>query len=132
MSKLLKRCSGKFSLKTSLLLGIEIISILQYFHFKNFIHCGIRPEHLMIGSGNKFINIFIVDYATSIKYRDNQTLEHINEEDKRSNERYFNMEFSSVAFQKGDTPSRKDDVISFLYMIAYFQKGELPWSKLMK
>jgi serine/threonine protein kinase len=43
MNKLLKKCNGKFTLKTTLLLGIQIISILQYYHFKNFLHCGIKP-----------------------------------------------------------------------------------------
>ena len=42
------------------------------------------------------------------------------------------MEFSSPAYQKGETPSRKDEIISLLYLLAYFQKGELPWSKFMK
>lgn len=61
------------------MLGIEIISILQYYHFKNFLHCGIRPEHFMIGSGSKYGKIFVVDYSTSVKFRDNQTLEHVTE-----------------------------------------------------
>lgn len=78
-------------MKTSLLLGIEIISILQYFHFKNYLHCGIRPEHLMMGAGAKYTKLFIVDYSTTIKYRDNQTLEHVTEEDKKCDERLFNM-----------------------------------------
>ena len=42
------------------------------------------------------------------------------------------MEFSSPTYQCGETPSRKDDIISFLYLMAYFQKGSLPWSKFMK
>ena len=42
------------------------------------------------------------------------------------------MEFSSPMYQKGETPSRKDEIISFLYLLAYFQKGQLPWSKLMR
>jgi len=42
------------------------------------------------------------------------------------------MEFSSPVYQKGETPSRKDEIISFLYLLAYFQKGQLPWSKLMR
>ncbi len=77
LSKLLRKCSGNFSLKTTLLLGIEMVSILQYYHFKNFLHCGLRPEHFMIGAGAKCTKLFIIDYATSIRYRDNNTLEHI-------------------------------------------------------
>lgn len=39
------------------------------------------------------------------------------------------MEFSSAGYQSGDVPSRKDDIISFLYLMAFFQKGRLPWSE---
>jgi len=41
------------------------------------------------------------------------------------------MEFSSIRYHKGLTPSRKDDLISLLYVMLYFLKGELPWSNLM-
>lgn len=43
LSHFIKKCGNHFSLKTSLLLGIEIISILQYYHFKNFVHCALKP-----------------------------------------------------------------------------------------
>lgn len=71
---LLKKCNNKFSLKTTLLLGIEIISILQYFHFKNFLHCHLKPEHLMMGGGSKYGKLYIIDYSSAIRYRDGQTL----------------------------------------------------------
>ena len=71
---LLKKCNNKFSLKTTLLLGIEIISILQYFHFKNFLHCHLKPEHLMMGGGSKYGKLYITDYSSAIRYRDGQTL----------------------------------------------------------
>ena len=41
------------------------------------------------------------------------------------------MEFSSENYHSGGTPSRKDEIISFLFLLAYFQKGELPWSKIV-
>lgn len=130
--ELLNRCDGKFSLKSSLMFGIEAISILQYYHFKNFLHCQLRPEHFMIGSGSKCMKIYLIDFSSSIRYRESQTLEHISENSKNTSERYTNMEFSSENFHLGNTPSRKDDIISLLYLLAYFQKGELPWSKYLK
>ena len=36
----------------------------------------------MIGSGSKYTKTYIIDYSNSIRYRDNQTLEHIGDEDK--------------------------------------------------
>ncbi len=44
-------CGGTFTLKTALMLGQEIISILQYFHFKNFVHNQVRPNNIMLGPG---------------------------------------------------------------------------------
>ena len=62
----------------------------------------------MIGSGAKYTKLFIVDYSTSIRFRDIQTLEHVGKKKKKGDYRYFNMEFSSPAYQKGETPSRRD------------------------
>jgi hypothetical protein len=38
------------------------------------------------------------------------------------------MEFSTPNYHAGGVCSRKDDIISLLYLLAYFQKGSLPWS----
>lgn len=39
----------------------------------------------MIGSGEKYGKLFIVDYSNSIRYRDAQTLEHIAENIDKKN-----------------------------------------------
>jgi hypothetical protein len=49
IDKLLNQCDGKFSLKTAVMMGIELVSILQYFHFKYFIYNNLHPQHIMIG-----------------------------------------------------------------------------------
>lgn len=59
--------------------GCEAISMLQYYHFKNFVHNNVNPRHFMIGAGEKYGKLFLVDYSNSIRYRDAQTLEHIAE-----------------------------------------------------
>ncbi len=74
---ILSKCSGKFSLKTTLMLGFELISIFQYYHFKNFVFNNLSPRHLMMGKGERYGKIFIVDYSKSSKFKDLQTLEHI-------------------------------------------------------
>jgi len=77
MEKLQQLCGGTFSQKTALMLGQEVISILQYFHFKNFIHNQIKPQNFMLGPGEKQGKIFIVDYGAASRYKDGQTLEHV-------------------------------------------------------
>ena len=39
------------------------------------------------------------------------------------------MEFSSPNYQSGHAFSRRDDMVSLLYLIEYLIKGKLPWSE---
>lgn len=70
---------GIFSRKTLLMLGQEILSILQYFHFKNFLHNQVCPENIMLGPGEKQEKIFLTDYSCASRYKDAQTFEHVPE-----------------------------------------------------
>lgn len=79
LDTLLAVCKGKFTLKTVLMLGQEIIAILQYFHFKNFTHNQIMPRNFVLGAGEKQGKLFIVDFGGASRFKDNQTLEHISE-----------------------------------------------------
>jgi serine/threonine protein kinase len=76
-SKLLSKCGNRFSLKTSLSIGMELISILQYYHFKHFTYNNLCPKHVMIGKGEKCDKIFIIDFSRAHKFRDSNTQEHI-------------------------------------------------------
>ena len=51
MAQLLKLCNNKFTKKTILMLGEDLMSILQYFHFKNFVHSQINPKNILLGAG---------------------------------------------------------------------------------
>lgn len=59
------------------MLGQELIAILQYFHFKNFIYNQLRPANIMLGSAEKHNKFHLVDFAASQRFKDAQTLEHI-------------------------------------------------------
>lgn len=71
---LLSLCGGKFSLKTVLMLGQDIVSILQYFHFKNFVHNQLCPRNFLLGPGEKQGKLFIADYGGATRFKDAQTL----------------------------------------------------------
>ena len=77
MDHLQSLCGGTFSQKTALMLGQELVSILQYFHFKNFIHNQVKSSNIMIGAGEKQHKIFLTDYSAAARYKDAQTFEHI-------------------------------------------------------
>lgn len=79
LDTLMSVCKGKFTLKTVMMLGQEIIAILQYFHFKNFTHNQIMPRNFVLGAGEKQGKLYIVDFGGASRFKDNQTLEHISE-----------------------------------------------------
>jgi serine/threonine protein kinase len=56
------------------MIGLQILTIIQYFHFKNYIHRNINPANFLLGTGKKNHKIFIIDYSSTRRYRDNKTL----------------------------------------------------------
>ena len=44
----------------------QLISNLEYIHFKNYIHRDIKPENFLIGSGNNKYDIYIYIYIIYI------------------------------------------------------------------
>ncbi len=86
VEQLLNRCGGKFTMKTAYMLGIELIDILQYYHFKSFVNNNISVKHLMLGSGDNYDKLFIIDLSNSSKYQDVSTMEHIVEINDKKND----------------------------------------------
>lgn len=51
LTKKVELCGGKLSLKSALMVGLELLTIFQYFHFKFFIYNNLNPKHVMLGKG---------------------------------------------------------------------------------
>lgn len=132
LHELQDKCGGKFTKKTALMLGQEVIAILQYFHFKNFIHNQLKPSNFMLGPGQKQGKLYMVDYSAAARFKDAHTLEHVPETNIRSEPRLINLEFSSLKYNRGEAISRRDDMESLLYLMLYWMKGSLPWSEVCR
>ena len=70
-------CGGKFSLKTTCMLGLEMLQIIRNYHDKGFIHRNISPKAFQFGRGIKSNKLFINDLIDSKRYRNKKTLAHI-------------------------------------------------------
>lgn len=60
----------KFSIKTALLLGIQIVAVLEKIHIKGIIHRDLKPENIMLGKEQENGKVYLVDYGISKIYRD--------------------------------------------------------------
>ena len=93
-------------------------------HEKNYIHRDIKPENFMMGVGPNKSCLHIIDYGLAKRYR-KTCGQHIAEEQFRpaiGTKRYLSKNVLS-----GVTPSRRDDLISVIYILIYFRSGNLPW-----
>ncbi len=70
-------CNGKFSLKTTLMIGDKILSCIQQVHLKGIIHKDITPSNFLVGLGRKLHQIYAIDFAQSATYEDAVSNSHL-------------------------------------------------------
>ena len=70
-------CGKKFSLKTSLMLFHQLISLFETVHSKRLIHRDIKPANFLMGIGANSDVVHMIDYGLVRKYESKTTGEHI-------------------------------------------------------
>ena len=114
----------KFSLKTIGLLGQELIPVFKFIHDKNIIHRDIKPDNISVGYDDP-CQIYFLDFGLAKKYRSSKTKAHnpmIKHAKLTGTARY-----ASINALAGWEQSRRDDLESFGYVLAYLSLGGLPW-----
>lgn len=119
----------KFSLRTTINIGRDILRLLRKLHSFGYIHRDIKPANFLIGLDDKTM-IYIMDFGLSGKYINNKN--HI--PFKTDCSFRGTVRYASVNTHMGFEQSRRDDLESLGYMLVYFVKGYLPWQsgKLVK
>ena len=121
-------CSRRFTMKTVLMLADQMISRIEYVHTQNLIHRDIKPENFLMGTGQQWKELFLIDFGLAKKYRDNRTGEHITH---RSGKSFIGTPFcASISAHLGMEQSRRDDMESLGYVLMYFNRTSLPWQGL--
>ena len=88
-----------------------------------------KPANLVVGNSKANNNIlYLIDFGLSKRFRNEKTGEHNPYLDGK--QFIGNARFASIYSHLGIDQSRRDDLISLSFIIAYFYKGSLPWQGL--
>lgn len=115
---------GSFSLKTVLLIGLQMITRIRDLHLKELLHRDLKPDNFMIGMGNQSNKVYLIDFSFCKTYIYKQ--KHIDE--KSINKLLGTPNYISVNVHNGIEPSRRDDIESIIYILLYCLYGYIPWN----
>ena len=114
---------SKFALKNAVLIGIQMIKLIQSLHEKDLIHRDIKPENFLFGLNKENKSIYIIDFGFCKTFIQND--KHI--EEKKISNLIGSRTYASINAHNYFELSRRDDLESVGYMLVYFYLGTLSW-----
>lgn len=106
-----------------IIIAEQLLQRLEFIHSKSVIHRDLKPHQLVLG-GPKLKKIYLIDYGLS-KLFESRNGKHVPFSEGRPFAGTFN--YASVNAHLGFQQSRRDDLESYCYILAYFLTGDLPW-----
>ena len=119
------RIRKTFSIKTTAMIGFQLIGVLQFIHDKNIIHRDVKPDNCVMGSEELNENLYLIDFGLAKKYRSSRTLKQYPL--TRKKRLTGTARYASIHALEGYEQSRRDDMESVGYIMAYLLRGGLPW-----
>ena len=117
-----------FSLKTTCMLAIQMLIVLEFIHTRHIIHRDIKPDNFVMGLNKNSQFLYLLDFGLAKKYRSSTTLIQypmINKKKLTGTARY-----ASINALRGLEQSRRDDLEAVGYVLMYLLRGSLPWQGL--
>lgn len=128
LEDLFNYCSRRFSLKTVLMVGEQMLTRVEYVHTKCFLHRDIKPDNFLMGVNRKSHQVYLIDFGLSKRFMDPKSGQHIPYRTGKS--LTGTARYASVNTHLGLEQGRRDDIEGLMYVLLYFLRGSLPWQGL--
>lgn len=119
----LQRRCNPLPVAVVLAIASAAIEILKNIHSAGYLHLDIKPDNIGIKRLSPGHQVYLLDFGLAKKYRFGG--EHYSE--GLAKQLSGHPAFASVPVMKSRKPSRRDDLESLLYTLAYLGNGGLPW-----
>jgi len=127
IEKVFKLCNQRFSLKTVLMLGNQMLTRIEGLHNKGYIHRDIKPENFVMGLARFQKTLFMIDFGLARSYKDANG-KHIPIKDNKG--LIGTARYASINAHLGVELSRRDDLEEIGYTLIYLLTATLPWMNL--
>ena len=123
----------KIYIKTLYRFGIELIVNLKQIHKAGYLHVDLKEDNIVSLTQEKVINedplhFTLIDYGWSTPYREENKNHHTKDEWKRI--KCGNFINANINALKGESISRKDDMISLIYVLLGITENKLETTKI--
>ena len=128
LSSVIKQLPGKcLSLRCGFVVGLKLLEAIQIFHDCGYIHRDIKPSNVLLRRDFQY-PVTLIDYGLSRIYVDEKTGEQLPPR-PHPGFRGTTVYASPNAHMHQDL-SRRDDMISWFYLLLDIITGKLPWKKM--
>jgi serine/threonine protein kinase len=114
-----------FSKTTVLMITIQLIKLVRHLHEMGFVHNDLKLDNILVGHKDPHL-IYLIDFGLTCRF--------VNSEGSHTRRKYVekfsgNFLFASLNSCRGNNKSRRDDIQSIFYIMAYLlNECYLPWS----
>ena len=120
---------GSMPLPMIIVIGYKMLNCIEALHSYGIVHRDLKLDNFMFGRGPNSGNLYLIDFGLSKSYLSSMGTHVPFEQGKAF---IGNVRYASINCHRGLTFSRRDDIQSMLYILAFLICGSLPWQTNIK